>query len=52
MRRRMLEQRKISRAQYDERFRKDDERYARILAALESEVARASTAAAGRTNGL
>ena len=33
----------LSRSQYDVRFKKDDERYARILAALESELTRATT---------
>ena len=37
---------KLSRAEYVERFRKDDARYTRILTALEREVVRASTAAA------
>ncbi len=35
---------KMSRAQYDERFKTDDERYARMLAALRNELMRASTA--------
>jgi hypothetical protein len=37
-------ERKMSREKYDERFKADDERYARMLAALEREVMRASTA--------
>ena len=34
---------KLSRSQYDVRFKKDDERYARMLAALERELMRTTT---------
>lgn len=37
----------MTRSQYDARFKADDERYARLLAALERELARASTSATG-----
>jgi hypothetical protein len=37
-------QRKMSREKYDERFKADDERYARMLAALERELTRAPIA--------
>jgi hypothetical protein len=39
----------LSREQYDGRFKADDERYARMLAALERELTRSSTAPAGAT---
>lgn len=41
----------MSRAQYDARFKTDDERYARILAALERELTRASTSASALPRG-
>lgn len=34
---------RLSRSEYERRFKKDDERYARILGALERQLARATT---------
>ncbi len=39
---------KMTREQYDQRFKNDDERYARMLAALERELARGSSAPVAR----
>jgi hypothetical protein len=39
---------KMSREQYDQRFKDDDERYARMLAALEHELARSSSVPVAR----